>query len=438
MWMEPGRKRRNIADRQEEILRWFLHALATAAIAVAAIAHVAPAISALPSQQPQRWSQLSDTVFQHLNVENGLPHSQVMALAQDGDGYLWVGTQGGLARWDGYRFRVYQPNPQDAGSLPDNLIQTLHTDRRGRLWIGASGGGVARYDSKLDRFIRIPVGPGGISYGNVYSIADDDGEGLWIGTRDGLDHWIPNSGPTGGTVIHLRRDDKDAANAAGGLPSNIIRTLMRDRNGTLWVGTRKGLVHQDRKTGGFISVPLPAAGPTPHISSLGQSSDGRIWVGTEGRGAFVIDTATANPQPVRDGSVGGERLSSDIISSIEEVFPGQVWLGTVGQGIVVVDAATLQGRRLRQDPVLPTSLIDNSIMSLLRDRSGLVWAGSPRGLSRNDPSQNAIISLFGNVHRTDSIADADVSSVFPMTDGSIWLGLRNKGINIIDPAALAP
>src|ERR1700692_3110682 len=93
----------------------------------------------------------ADTVFQHLGEANGLSTSVISAIAQDGDGFLWVGTQGGLARWDGYRFRKYQALPGASGALPNNSVQTLYGDPRGRLWIGTDSG-LARYDRGQDRF----------------------------------------------------------------------------------------------------------------------------------------------------------------------------------------------------------------------------------------------------------------------------------------------
>jgi len=132
---------------------------------VYAVSYAAVAVASIPAQATvaPRWWQLHNIVFQHLTTESGLPHPVVQALAEDGDGFIWVGTQGGLARWDGYQFRTYLPNPDDPNSLPNNVIQSLHTDRRGQLWIGTNGGGLSRYDSVHDRFTRVPSSTDGVS-----------------------------------------------------------------------------------------------------------------------------------------------------------------------------------------------------------------------------------------------------------------------------------
>lgn len=105
----------------------------------------------------RRWSKLADIVFQQVGQDQGLPHAIATAVAQDGQGFLWVGSFGGLSRWDGYRFRTYQAD-QSPGALLDNYVQTLHGDAQGRLWIGTNSAGLQRYDPVTDRFVSYPVG----------------------------------------------------------------------------------------------------------------------------------------------------------------------------------------------------------------------------------------------------------------------------------------
>ena len=135
----------------------------------------------------EHWGRLADTVFQQLTKSEGLPDPFVAAIAEDSDGFLWLGTQDGLGRWDGYRFRNYQPNSKLPGSLPSNNISALHLDVRGHLWIGSSGGGLARYDPDQDRFISYPTGPGGLSSIEIRGITDDGTGGVWVATYGGLD-----------------------------------------------------------------------------------------------------------------------------------------------------------------------------------------------------------------------------------------------------------
>ena len=424
-------------------------------------------VSAAPATLPgnpaaaQRWSQLAHTLFQHLGPDQGLPHPIVSALAEDASGFIWIGTQGGLARWDGYRLRTYLANPKDPASLPDSFIQTLLTDRHGQLWIGTNGGGLARYDAAGDKFIRVAADALGVSHGLVLSLVDDGADGLFVGTQSGLDHYVPGKG----RLRHWQQTPPGMP-AAGTpqtvLPSDVVRSLLRDRDGNLWIGTRKGLMRM-RPDGGLKAILLPmptpamvqtsAASPVagkegsattaatktptpaepaqPTILSLRQGSDGRIWIGTAGQGVFIIKGADAAPQALQ--AQDGSDLSHEVVACLQEVAPGQMWLGTFGQGVLVADGARI--RRIRHDPSQASSLANNTLMTMLVDRSGALWLGGQRGISRHDPGQNAILTLFGASEQPNRLSDSDVTGVLPLADGRIWLGMQTRGAQIINSGA---
>src|SRR5579872_138255 len=212
---------------------------------VAALLAAAPACLAA-----ERWSVLADAVFQHLARDNDLPNSGIpTAISQDSQGFLWIGSQNGLARWDGYHFRSYRADPHKKSSLPDNFIQSLLTDARGVLWIGTTSGGLARYNRAQDNFVVYPVGPDGLSHVGVRGIVDDGQGGVWVATEGGLDHVRADSSRVG----HLRHIEGDS----GSLPDNRVRGLLRDHRGTLWVATASGLVRLDNGADQFVTVPLP-------------------------------------------------------------------------------------------------------------------------------------------------------------------------------------
>jgi ligand-binding sensor domain-containing protein len=135
--------------------------------------------------QDDRWRGIADVTFRHL----GAPDMRfASAITQDGQGFLWLATQAGLIRWDGYREKSYRADPQDPHSLPDNYVMAVHTDELGRLWVGTSSGGLALYDPDLDRFVVIGAGAGGLVDPDVTVIAADGSRGLWVGTASGLNH----------------------------------------------------------------------------------------------------------------------------------------------------------------------------------------------------------------------------------------------------------
>ena len=271
-----------------------LRQLATAAAVIAA------RVSA--SHSAERWEGLADTVFQHLAHDNELPNAAIPTSAtQDGDGFLWIGSQNGLARWDGYHFRLYRADPGKPGALPDNFIQTLLTDSRGVLWIGTTSGGLARYDREHDQFVSYPAGKDGLSHVSVRAIADD-GEWRRVG-RDlegGLDH------------VHgqLRRSSSICTPLCAGddpssLPDNRVRGLLRDRHGTLvgqerltaLVEARQGSSTRIRAAYCFARASQGKGLPSPW--SFLEDTAGRIWVGTLRQGAYASSTSPRRRCPCR-------------------------------------------------------------------------------------------------------------------------------------------
>ena len=370
------------------------------------------------------WNGLADTVFQQLTKNEGLPSPFVTTIAEDSDDFLWLGTQDGLGRWDGYRFRSYRPNPKIPGSLPSSNISVLHLDAGGHLWIGSDGDGLARYDRDQDRFINYQTGPGGLSSVEIQGITDDGTGGVWVATYGGLDRVDADRG----VIDHLYHDDKDPDS----LPDNFVNSVLRDRQGRLWIGTQTGFFHRDGDAARLVPVPIPQLekGAT-RVWTLFEDSHGRIWIGTN-RGAYLVDPGTDIPQALSDSDPTAPPLQTESIRSITEAG-GEIWLGTYGYGIVAFDSTTLATRHIRHDPTNPTSLADDTIWALYRDRAGLIWTGTSRGLGRHNPPQDAILTLFGVENRKNGVSDGDVHAVLPMPDGHVWLGLGANGIDIIDP-----
>ena len=372
------------------------------------------------SQAQERWAGFADRLFPHwYSLEAGLPHDVVTALAQDGQGFIWVGTQGGLARWDGYRFKSYLPNPQDPQALLDNYIETLHTDKFGRLWIGTSSGGLARYDAAQDRFVLYQAGKDGLSNVAVRAVVDDDKNGLWIATDGGLDRLDFASN----RISSFGRDQ-------GGLLAAQIRSMLRDRDGDIWLGTQQGtLARLDRK-GLLHSVSLPAQSA---ITTLSQDATGTIWVGTNRNGAFMLDPATLHAEPVQDLSGNDRSLANDWITQVLDLGDGRVWIGSFGRGLIEYERVHRRTRRVLHDPLISGGLPNNTVMAILRDQAGLVWLGTHRGLGWHDPQQRTIFTLLGEHDRKQGVSDVDVRSVLETRDGRVWLGLGNNGVDILDP-----
>jgi ligand-binding sensor domain-containing protein/signal transduction histidine kinase len=377
-------------------------------------------LSTQPSAQAtsypvSRWAQFADTPFQHISTDQGLPQSTATALAEDKDGFLWVGTQGGLARWDGYRFHVYQANPYDPHSLPDSYITILFVDQQGQLWIGTSSGGLVRYLPKTDQFQTISAGASGLSHVGVTALCNDGAGGLWVGTEAGLDH------------INAQQKVVAVPAWARSLPDMRVRGLLQAKDGALWVATRKGVLRVDAH-GRSELLRFPGnLGTNVLVSSLMQASDGRIWVGTQDTGAIWFD------DKLQAHALSLDSNEIERIDNIVEALPGVLWMGTNGQGIIVVDTRNFTSRTIRNNVSLPASLADNAIWGLLRDQAGLMWVATGRGVSRHAPLQQGVLTLFGVNGRSEGLSDNDVLGVLPVKEDAIWLVLGTRSLVIVNP-----
>ncbi|MDQ1833771.1 hybrid sensor histidine kinase/response regulator [Massilia scottii] len=391
------------------------------------------ASSTAAAAAPDRWEKLATPLFEHIGLDQGLPHPVAMALAQDGDGFIWIGTQRGLGRWDGYRMLAFVHNASDPYSIPADFIQALHVDRRGRLWIGTATGGLAMYDKVNERFIRFPAGANGLADAAINAIASDGMGGVWVGTPSGLDY----VDPARIAVRHYRHEP----GVPGSLPDSRIRALHLDRKGNLWIGTSSGLARRDAVSGQFTAVPVgPDGADAPWrdaVLSFGENSRGQIAFGTLKSGVGVVDAGAARGRMMELAGVSDSH--ANMVLAITEIVPGRWWASTYGGGIIDIEADSARARRILHQAAVPSSLANDRTAALLRDRSGLIWISNERSVDFHDPNNRAVAAVFG----AHGMPEAAVTALMTDSGGRVWLGLADQGVDLIDPdgtrsAALRP
>jgi len=388
------------------------------AIVMLVMLHLAYASDACAAE---RWSRLAHTAFRHYQQAD---MSGGEAFAQDRQGFVWIGTQTGLLRWDGNRYTKYGADAARTDTLPDNYILSLHIDQRGRLWIGMNSGGVARYDAAHDNFVRYRAGPGGLANGDVAAMADDGADGLLVGHGSGIDHI-----DAAGVVSRM------AYAAGAALPATGINQLLRAADGRLWIATERGLFLLDKQQ--RVRPVAVGDGTVPAFTALFQDSAGRIWAGTRANGAFLLDAATLQATAVRE-SGPASTLQQERVVSIIEAAPDQLWIGTDGSagGIVVLDVRSGESRRIRHRADTPDSLPDNNIMTMFRERGGIVFVATMGGVSQHGPVTDAITTV------RDLGADASgvlsVPAMMQAPDGRLWLSIASGGVKIVDPLGGQP
>jgi diguanylate cyclase (GGDEF)-like protein len=372
------------------------------------------------------WRNLADQVFHPVVPDIELANVLIPeVIAQDGQGYIWLGEESGLLRWDGYHFTTYQYDQGAPNGLQDDFIASLHRDAQGRLWIGTVSGGLARYDAGTDQIIAVPLEAGKAPLQYVWAIDDDGAGGIWAATGTGLFHLNAEQKIIG----HVRHQASDP----GSLPGDVVTAMLLDRHGHLWVGTSNGLARGTGDNTRFVGVQLPVeGGDPPKVLHLFEDSAGRIWAGTRHQGTFVVQPGTDEARIVPATIPGGADKAAPEITSITEVAPGNIWLGTYGRGILEVDADTLHARFIRHDPLVTSSLNSDIVRSLFRDNSGLVWIGTNQGLSQHSPGKGGILTVFGAAGRSSGLTDGDAGAVLIRPDGGLWVGTEGGGLNIFD------
>lgn len=376
--------------------------------------------------------------FNRLALDEGLSQSTVMAALTDRSGYLWLATEDGLNRYDGYGFTVFKNDPANPHALSDSYVLALHEGADGTLWIGTSDGGLNRYDPRTGRFAAFGHDPDdstSLANGRVTALAQDRHGRLWVATRGG---GLDRLDPATGRFAHFRHDPANPAS----LPGDDLWALHLDRHGKLWIGTRgAGLACLEPGTGRFRRFRHDPADPSslPHddVLALHEDAGGALWVGTMGGGVARLDPASGRFTRFGHDAANAASLPSDLVSAVLSDRRGAVWVGTWGEGLAQLDPGTGRATRFRHDPADPYSLGDDYVRSLYEspDESDLIWVGTVSGgVAVLDPAQE----VFGLVRHDAADAAslvADYVRAFAETpDGALWVGTRD-GLSRLDRGA---
>jgi signal transduction histidine kinase/ligand-binding sensor domain-containing protein len=381
-------------------------------------------------------AQSADFAFVSYQLENisdteSIPEGIITALAQDVQGFIWVGTQNGLLRFDGYRFRTWAHDAANPASLAGDYVLSLCAGKDGRLWVGTASDGLVVFDPVSERFTPMTddVSPTAPANRRISVLLEDAAGGIWIGTDQGLDYFSKQGKP----MRHYRHD------GAGSLASDNVRSLLLDQTGRLWVGSGNGLQRMTQDGRGFEQV-AGEAFVGKEIQALFQARDGKLWAGSAQHGAAWLQATTeANPallaahwlvpDPGRF-----EALSHRSISGIAQVEADQIWLASYGGGINIVSADN--GRvvqHLRHDPFLRGGIGSDLVVPMLRDRSGLLWIGTwGGGLQRHNNNHGMARVLRYSPKSKQGLSQSEVSSVLELANGQLLFGLESNGIDIIE------
>lgn len=368
------------------------------------------------------WAPFDAPWFTTLDIAEGIPHSTTTAVVQDRNGLIWIGTIGGLVRYDGYRIELVGARSANSPGLPDNYVRSLYALPDGGLLIGTNAGGLVRFDPMNNSFKLYPVGPKGLSDHKVYAISSDHAGGVWVATEGGLDHLDLGSGA-------IRRITTGAATVARNF------SVLQDRDGNVWLGNNNGLFLRRAGAGAFVreaSTDKAASSVLgDQIWSILQDRAGRLWVGSVQAGAAWRDNdGSWHGVPGFSGYANGARHPT--VRDILEVADDRVWLATDGNGILEYAPGSPTSRAIAHDPAVHSSLPGDSVRALLLDRAGNLWAATDLGVARTHQGIHTAFSLLPSPLDPHALSTSNVRAIFVDSRGRIWLGLGAGHIDIID------
>ncbi|HET7664228.1 MAG TPA: diguanylate cyclase [Rhodanobacteraceae bacterium] len=364
----------------------------------------------------------------HLGIVQGLAQSSGSTITQGPNGLLWLGTQSGLQRYDGYSFIYYHHIPGDATSLSQDDVRAIVVGADRSVWVATGHGGLNRLKpdrSGFQHFVHDPDDPNSLASEQLYALLLDRQGRLWVAGDEGIDRLLPNGG-----FHHYGVGDAHAKYTES-------YALMQDSRGRLWAGTQAGLLYLD-KAHDVLRRFQPAKGSDPAavkaladsvVNCAIESRDGRLWVGTLD-GLFVLSSdrhrrieAWLHHDPADPHSLAGNR-----VHALVEDRNGAIWAGTYGDGLDRLDPAShgWTFEHFRHDTAHPDGLSNNTVQTLFADATGLIWIGTyGGGFDIYNPRSNAFGAIRHSKNDSHSLLDDIVWAIYRDDAGNTWVGTRS-------------
>ena len=313
-------------------------------------------------------------------MRDGLPEQIVQAFAQTKDRYLWIGTTGGLLRFDGARFSLY--NRENTPAFSDNNIFCLMVSEDNTLWIGSEGGGLIRYH---DGAFRAFSSQDGLTNSFVRSVYQDRAGRIWIGTDNGL--------------FQLRGERFERVDNSQAIPLLAVHAIYEDREGGLWVGGSRLVRLKDNSV---VEYHLEGEASQNRVKSLLETADGSIWVGTVSglhRKVFA-PPATSNFEKVREVAA--------TVRFLRQTSDGALWIGTIGHGLYVDRDGAFSKM------TAPERLPSNTVLNLFEDVEQNIWVGTQAGMLRLSKTPVRRVAL-------PDASDSDAETVYEDRGADVWV-----------------
>ncbi len=358
--------------------------------------------------------------FSRLTINDGLSQNTIYSIFQDKTGFVWIGTEDGLNRFDGYEFKVYRHLPYDKNSIRSNQINNIYENKDGDLWIATSTG-LDFFNRKTENFKHIDLKqPAGTSSFITYVCGDKYGK-IWLGTYDGLKKYDPISGKV-----------NSFADKIPGYPGKTRRTysIFIGSDNIVWAGIGSAIIRINAKNDSILP-PVKEINNTTGwgvstVRSIKKDSKNNVWISTEDSGLFYFSPATAK---IASYNTSNSNILSNTIRDLFVKSENEIWLGTRdGLSILNVSSGTFSNHVY--DKYNAFSLNHNSVRCFMKDNAGSVWLGTFSGgisiVQNTSEKFNSIREQFGSAY---GLSHRVVSSITQNSPVDLWMGTEGGGLN---------
>lgn len=364
--------------------------------------------------------------FEHISIEDGLSQGTVNAVIQDAQGFLWFGTEDGLNRYNGYAFKIFKHDPDDANSLSNNFIWTLGEDHSGNLWVGTDGGGLNKFDPESETFTRYlhnPRDSTSLSDDSVQCIFVDSGGTVWIGTwGGGLNKYVPETNSFKRYSVR----------------TNKVWAILQDSRGELWLGTDGAGLAQLEPASETFNYYVPDSerqidSVSVVVTSIVEDRNDDLWIGTYGSGLCKFNYAAKTFAQYRHDPDDPHSISEDVVWALHEDSQGILWVGTMSQGADMFDRQPEHFIHHKSEKSGANTLSTNYIRTIFEDRSGVMWIGTMvGGLNKLDRKAPKFFHVGTGEDTAENLAHDFIFTICEDRQGDLWVGTYGGGISRYD------
>ena len=359
------------------------------------------------------YAKSKNLIFNNINIEQGISQSTIEDIFQDSEGYIWLGTNDGLNRYNGYEFKIYNYEEYQ-NSISHNGITDITEDKYGNIWVNTVSG-VNKINKKTEKISNYTEINGKIKEDSTTEIIVTKDNNILVGTYEGLN--IYNAKEDRFDIILEQKD---------GILSSCIYSIDEDINGNIWIGTELGL----NKLSKDFKVLETYTSESEIYNIFCDDENGFVWAGSDSSGLLKIDTKTKEVTQYINDIEDENSIPANQVGAIIRDIKGNLWVGTTN-GLARYNEKNDSFDVYKNKVYDKNSLVYNDVRSIIEDREGVLWVGTYSGISIFD-TESSIKYYNAGLDDGYLLSENMVHGIYEDDEGYLWVGSRTKGVNIID------